>query len=221
MDEYVVPPMTQGQRKTRQRLKELFENEVFKSELADIWAMPNKRRRDKELWKFAYKYRLEFDPGSPLFSVVVGSDPGFDNQRGHELDVCELYDEEDKYLNEQFRRDFDLPPSRKPDERARIMAYPIHMGISIYATKRDVLDFVNKRWEHIRYMLDCFTNDKPGVIRKKIKSERDDLIWENMGLPAKEIAEIVNTKFPEENLTYADVNSILYYLKQRKFSSLA
>lgn len=220
MDDYVVPPMTQGQKKTRQRLKDLFSNELFKNELADIMGMPNKRKRDKALWKFAYKYRLEFEPGSPLFDIVVGSDPKLDRQRGHELDVCELYDEEDLYLNEQFEREFDLPLSRMPDVRARIMAYPIHMGISIYATKRDVLDYINKRWDYIRYMLDCFTNDRPGVTRIKLKARRDEYIWENRELPAKKLAEMVNTKFPEENLIYSDIGSILYYLRQRKFSNL-
>jgi hypothetical protein len=221
MDDYVVPPMTQGQRKTRQRLKELFANLIFQEELADIMAIPNKNKLEKELWKFAYKYRLEYGMGSPLLDLIIDKDSKLDKQRGFELDVCHLYDAEDKYLNDNFPRDFDLPPSRKNDDRSKIMAYPIHIGISMYATKRDVLDFINKRWDHISYMLYCYANEQPTITRKKLKADRDDLIWENRGKPSKEIATIVNDKFPDENVTYANINSILYYLKRRRLSSLA
>mgnify|MGYP001611041549 FL=1 len=220
MDDYVVPPMTQGQKKTRQRLKELFDNEVFKSELADILAMPNKNKKNKQLWKLAYKYRLEYEMGRPLLDIIMGMDPGLDKQIGHELDVCQLYDEEDHYLNEQFPVDFQIPPSKHPGTRAQIKAFPVHIGISIHSTKRDVLDFVNKRWDYIRYMLDCFTNDRPGITRVKPKAKRDDFIWENRDAPSKALADKVNLVFPDENLTYADINSILYYLRQRKFSNL-
>lgn len=45
MDE--KPKQTQGQRKTRERLKELFENENFKSELANIQSMKNTKKEAK------------------------------------------------------------------------------------------------------------------------------------------------------------------------------
>ena len=218
MDE--KPKLTQGQAKTRLRLKELFENENFKSELSNILANPNKKKQNKLLWKLANKYSLEFEPGKPFLDVVMGQNPKLDKQFGHELDVCELYDEEDEYLNENFPVDFDIPPSRNPRRRAQIHAFPIHMGINIYATKRDVLDFVNKRWDYIRYLLDGNITEKPKSPRIKPKAQRDNLIWENRDLPAKEIADKVNQHFPSENLTYADINSILYYLRKRKFSKV-
>lgn len=221
MTDAVPRVRTQGQEKESLRLKRLFtENEIFKSELDEILEMPNKTKQNKALWKLAYKYRLEYEMGSPLLNYIMKKKKILDWDLSNNEDVCMISDEEDHYLNECFRVDFDYPPSRLPMKRAQIKAFPIHIGINIYATKRDVLDFVNKRWDEIRYMLDCFTADRPSVTRKRVKAERDELIWENRGLPARDLADLVNAKFPEENLTYSDINSILYYLKQRKFSSL-
>ena len=145
---------------------------------------------------------------------------GLDEQIGHELDVCDLYDEEDTYLNANFPADFELPPSRNPGRRAQIHAFPIHIGISPHATKRDVLDFVAKRWDYIRYMLDCYL-EKPKIVRRKPKAERDKLIWDNRELPANELAELVNAKYPDENFTYTDINSTLHLLRKRRKSKLA
>ena len=60
--------------------------------------------------------------------------------------------------------------------------------------------------------------EKPKVPRKKPKAKRERLIWKHRDLPASEIADKVNEKFPDEHLTYADINSILYYLRKRKYS---
>lgn len=214
------PKQTQGQTKTRLRLKELFENEVFKGELSNILAIPNKKKQNKLLWKLAEKYSLEYEVGSPLLDLIRGNSPRIlEEQFGHELDVCELYDEVDEYLNENFPLDFDIPPSRKPNKRAQLNAFPIHIGISPLATKRDVLDFISKRWDYIRYMLDTYL-EKPKIIRSKPKSKRDELIWKNRNLSASKIADLIDKEFPEENLTYSDINSILYYLRKRRQTKL-
>ena len=163
------PKITQGQVKTRRRLRELFENEVFKSELSNILSNPNKKKQNKLILKLSGKYRLEYDVGSPLFELITGLGSHLNEQVGHELDVFQLYDEEDEYLNENYPVDFDIPPSKNATRRAQIRAFPVHMGINIFATKRDVLDFVNKRWDYIRYMLDCFIIDRPKEIREKPK----------------------------------------------------
>lgn len=214
------PKLTQGQIKTRARLKELFDNEIFKKELSDILSTKNGRKKNKLLWKLAEKYYLEFEPGSPLFDFVFGLNMGLDEQVGHELDVCQIYDEVDEYLNENFPVDFDFPPSRNQQKRVQLNAFPIHIGISVHATERDVLDFIKKRWDYIKYLLDFNTIEKSKSVRIKPKAQRDNLIWENRDLPAKKIADKINELYPNENLTYADINSILYYLRKRKFSKL-
>ncbi len=209
------PKQTQGQVKTRSRLKELFENEAFIKEWKEIDAIPNEKKKNKKFWKFAQKYSLEFDMGSPLLDTLTGKKPKLDEQIGHELDVCEIYDEVDEYLNENFPMDFDIPPSRKPAKRHQLMLYPIHLGINPKATKRDVLDFIAKRWDYIRYMLDDYESN-PKIIRKKRKQKRDEFIWKNRNMPSEELAELVCKKFPNETLTYADLNSIKSYLRKRK-----
>ena len=216
--EVIKSKITQGQNKTRHRLKELFDNEVFRTEFKAIQSIPNIDKREKKLRKFAEKYLLEYKPGAPFFDLAVAKiEPKFDKFYGVELDVCQLFDEEDEYLNEQFPMDFDYPPSRNPTKRAQIKAFPIHLGISPYATKRDVLDFIAKRWEHIRYMLDDYL-EKPKIIKKKRKYERDAIIWKNRNLSASVIADLINNKYPDENITYADIHKILYYLRRRKLS---
>jgi len=213
------PKLTQGQAKTRLRLKELFENEVFSKEFAKIKTLLNNNKRNKLLRKFAEKYLLEYEPGSPLVDLVMERSPRLNKQIGHELDVCQLYDEVDEYLNENFPLDFNIPPSRHPHKRAQLKAFPIHMGISPYATKRDVLDFISKRWGHIRYMLDAYL-ENPRIIKRKPKTARDKLIWKSQKLSATQIAALVNRRYPDENLTYSDVNSILYYLRKRRQSKI-
>ncbi len=208
------PKQTQGQIKTRNRLKELFENEAFVKELEEIKKIPNEKKRFRKLTKLAVKHSLEWDM-TTLSDLLAGNHPHLDEQIGHELDVCEIYDEVDEYLNENFPMDFDVPPSRKPAKRHQLMLYPIHIGINPKATKRDVLDFISKRWEHLRYMLDDYESN-PKIIRKKRKQKRDEFIWKNRNKPSEELAELVCKKFPDEILTYADINSIKSYLRKRK-----
>jgi len=209
------PKQTQGQIKTRLRLKELFENDTFRRELEAILSIKNGEKRNKKMWKFAEKYSLEYEQGSPLLDLVMGINPKLDEQIGHELDVCQLFDEVDEYLNYNFPIDFDIPPSRSPRRRAQLIAFPIHLGISTKATKRDVLDYVNKRWDYIRYELDGY-EENPKGIRRRRKQERNEFIWKNKDLPAIELANKVNEKFQNESLTYADINTIKSYLKKRR-----
>ena len=208
------PKLTQGQRKTRTRLRDLFENEVFIKELEGINKIASEKKRFRKLTKLAIKHSIEWEM-TDLPILLSGKYPHLDEQIGHELDVCEIYDEVDEYLNEVFPMDFDIPPSRKPAKRHKLYLYPIHIGISPKATKRDVLDFIAKMWEHIRYMLDDYESN-PKIIKKKRKEERDRFIWDNRNLPPKELEDKVGNKYPDENLTYADINTILTYLRKRK-----
>lgn len=150
---------------------------------------------------------------------MLGLNLNLNEQTGHELDVCELYDEVDEYLDENSPMDFNTPPSRDPRRRTQLYAFPIHIGISPQATKRDVLDFVSKRWKSIRNMLDLYL-ENPKIVRSKPKSERNEFIWKNRNLSARKVADLVNKKYPEENLTYSDINSVLYYLRKRRKSKL-
>lgn len=219
-------PKTQGQRKVVKRLKELFNNELFLKEIDEVLEIKNERNFYNKVWKLARKYNLKFESGTPLFDYIYIKKYDKEKElnlesldKNIENDVCIIRDDADGYLNEVFPRDFEIPPGKKQDSRLEINNYPIRVSISPQATKRDLLDFINKRW---KYIADLLSDYDQGIIleRKRKKQERDDLIWKNRNKPRKEIADLINKKFPNENLTYSDVNSIIYYLSFRDVNNL-
>lgn len=211
--------ITQGQRKAKERIKELLENDVFNQEFQKIKSIKNPDSRANKIVKFAEKYFLDYEPGSFMFNLFhFEKFTTKKSLKDYDLDLCKVYDLVDEYLNPDFPADFKYPPSSSPSRSAQIRAFPIHIGINPFATKRDVMDFISKRWDYIRYMLDYHV-EKPKIIKIKKKSERDSLIWNHRKEPASEIAKEVNKKFPDENMTYSDIHKILYYLRKRKQSS--
>jgi hypothetical protein len=211
------PKPTQGQAKSIQRFKELFENEVFNHELEKILASQNKSKR---LFKFAQKYGLDMEFGSPFLDYVSEKKlPKETEISFYDSDVCMVIDEVDELLYPEEGH-----PKYKalPDKKLEINLYPIHICISPRATKRDVLDFISKRWFYIRDMLDTYLDfdEKPKIVRSKPKAERDQFIWENQNLSASKVADLLNKKYPDETLTYSDVNAILYYLRKRRKSKI-
>lgn len=203
---------TQGHRKMVQHYKDLFNNQVFLSELEKIKNIKNPKKRNKAYWKLAYKYDIDYDSGSPLMAHLFNLDKYLDGSQ--ELDICRIYDMPDEFLNPLFPVDFDIPPSKHPQKRKDFTAYPIHLGISPKASKRDVLDFIQNRWDDIHYYLEMYGAQALRV-RKRTKNERDMYIWQNKDKPSQQIEDLVNQKYPDENITYSDINKILHRLKKR------
>ncbi len=187
-------------------------------EVEKIKRIKNWERQKRAIISLAREHYLLYEPGEPLFSLFSDfwkfDNKWFDTDDDY-LDVCRVYDEVDEFLNPAFPLDYEVPISKRPFRKLWLYAYPIHIGINPRATKRDVLDYINKRWDYIRGVLDYY-EENPKGIRKRRKQERDDFIWLNKDSPAKDLAEKVNEKFPDEVLTYSDINSILYYLRKRK-----
>jgi hypothetical protein len=130
------------------------------------------------------------------------------------LDVCQLVDEPDEVLNDPEHEYWAARPRPLPDHKLNMMLYPIHICISPLATKRDVLDYVAKRWGEIRDLLNLYSEGEP-VIRRRRKEARDQFILDHWEVPSKELADMVCQEFPGELLTYADINAIKQYLKKR------
>ena len=211
----VKEKITQGQLKTNQRLSELFQRKSFLAKIHKIKNIADKKKQFRYIFALARNYSLQFEPGEPLFEYVVSNMKKISFKPNHYMDICQIYDEVDEYLNLNFPNDYSIPPSKKPAKKLELYAYPIHLGISQKATKRDVLDYIHKRWHYIRYMLDAY-EENPKGIRKKRKLYRDEFIWKYKHLPAKQIADKVQKNFPGELLTYHDINHILFYLHKRK-----
>ena len=131
------------------------------------------------------------------------------------MDVCRIADEVDEILNDLEHDNFSTRPRPNSDYRLSMMLFPVHVCISPLASKRDVIDYVAKKWGEIRDLLDIYW-EKPPAIRKRRKAARDRFIWEHREVPSKKLADMVWEEFPDDQpLTYADVNTIKHKLRQR------
>jgi len=202
---------TQGHRKALQRVEDLWQNEEFRAELATIQAIPDWRKRSKRLFKFAEENNLELFVGSPLMGLLLNEKRFLEDPT---VDVCQIVDRVDEMFGFFNYEDYETPPKPLPDRKLSIMLHPINICISPMASKRDVLDFVTKRWGEIRDLLDMYSVGEPAV-RKRRKAARDQFILEHWEVPSKELADMVCEEFPGELLTYADINAIRQYLKKR------
>ncbi len=205
---------TQGQKKIRQYLKDLFENSEFKKDVGKVKGIKNQKKRVDAFWKLVEDYSVTTSFQDYVVDALSDRKPNFEEDPY--LDMCFVTDEADEYLNEVFEYDYNTPVSQRKDKSNEILAFPVHIGINPMATKRDVLDFINKRWEHIRDLLNEY-DDEPIRIRTRPKEKRDELIWKHRDLPTKKILELLEKKYPEENLTYSDIHKILFNLKKRRY----
>jgi hypothetical protein len=89
--------------------------------------------------------------------------------------------------------------------------YPIKINIHEFASKRDVLDFIEKRWDHISPHL-----KEKRIKGRKLPREVLDFIWKNRNKKSKEISGLVSEKFPNIHLVYFEVNKILSDEQKRR-----
>lgn len=106
----------------------------------------------------------------------------------------------------------------KPHRQLNLLSYPAAVLIHKKASKRDVLDFIEKRWPWIKQWLDDKTlKYKP----RKISQEVLDFIWERRGLPAKKIKEKLDESFPHNGLVYFEISKIISLEKRRRLETLS
>lgn len=89
--------------------------------------------------------------------------------------------------------------------------YPLNLKIHRFASKRDVLDFVETHWDQL----------KPYLFEKRIKQRKlpreiVDFIWKHRDKKAKGIIPILKEKHPKANLAYFEINKILSEEKKRR-----
>jgi hypothetical protein len=104
------------------------------------------------------------------------------------------------------------------ERQSHIRAYPVSIDIHKYATKRDVLDYIEKRWSFIEDYLGTYTSEKVRFRKRKMDREIVDYIWENRKVKSKNILELINKKYPDNklNLGYEDVLKIISNEKFRR-----
>lgn len=128
-------------------------------------------------------------------------------------DMCSVNDDFDYFLN-------DVYPAHPPitlniRKQCDLRAYPISIGIHKYASKRDVLDFVNKRWDVIKEKIENYTDEKKRFRKRKLDQKIVDFIYDNKNIPAKELADQVSEKFGKDFIYY-EISKIISLERYRR-----
>ena len=92
------------------------------------------------------------------------------------------------------------------------VVFPVTLSIHKYASKRDVLDFIEKNWtEEINPYL-----EKKIIKSRKLPRKVVDYIWSLRALKSSEIADSLRDKYPDHSLAYPDINQVLSEEKKRR-----
>lgn len=179
--------ITQGQRKQVKKFKELEVNDEFKTEIQNFLKKftPGKKYSVEEyiadLLKIAEKYSLDV-ASLPIYIVSNSADV----YRTENFDVCTIVN--------------DYEDTKDASENRYLQTlYPVRIGISPIASKRDVKDFLDKRWHKIRDELNKFGKMKRFRTRKN--ETRDNFIWENREVEIYKLISLVNEKLSRSRTT--------------------
>lgn len=186
------------------------------------------RKRSKKLFrgkgfvqeeKIAYNYALDLemqwfamalmDKTNPYPELALSGDP---------VDMCCLVDA----CEEQLR------PFNKGDEiiylnakrHLRLAAYPIAVCINQRASKRDVLDYIEKRWDWVEGMRSGYKEKTLKIRKRKYSQEMIDYLWENRMIPPKKIKEHLDKKFPKNGLVYYEISKIIHLEVERRHKDI-
>lgn len=164
----------------------------------------------KELKSLCKKYSISyFDWGGVIFHYLFCNIVKKMDEDHNCYNMCLIAN-----LAEEARE-----PFGKDVQDSDNIAHPIAIRISPYASKRDILDFVNKMYPEIKdYQEECVSSDKSIWYRRKGNArvrERNKFIYENKELPRKVIRKMVEEKFGE-TLDYEYVAKIISDEKKRR-----
>jgi len=98
--------------------------------------------------------------------------------------------------------------------------YPIVLGISPFASERDILDYIKHTYSQvIKPLQEKYKNQtlKIGAVKKKKPKiqERNEFIYMNKELPRREIMSLVNDKFGEV-LDYGHIGKIISLMEKKR-----
>lgn len=95
--------------------------------------------------------------------------------------------------------------------------FPILLKISPYASKREILEFINKNFTEIKKLQKPYVNKdiRLGRIQKKKNQERDDFIYNHKHLSLKKILKLISERF-DEVLDEGHIGKIISIEKNRR-----
>lgn len=109
----------------------------------------------------------------------------------------------------------------KPHEQIHLRVYPAGISIHRKATKRDVLDFIEKRWSWIEPLL-RLADEKILIARQRKHSrEISDFLWKNRTIKPKQLKKLLDVSFPSNGLAYYEINKIIYEERRRRIGKIA
>lgn len=194
------------------KLSEKYE-EIYRMEGGKIAKLP-KSKINKLLEELVEEYGIDPDLIRDL-SVSLILERG--ENIGDTFDMCMIEDRYDEYFNEEYSY---VPIVFDTDKQNRIKVYPVSIDIHRFATKRDVLDFIEKRWDFIEDYLSDYRNKKVRIRRRKISRDLSDFIWENRDLNVHQIKKVLAEKFPQNGLAYYEINKIISLEKKRRLMKI-
>lgn len=179
--------------------------------------MYDKRARKAE--QIANEYSFD----NALLNVAIGIKDGNDfylNYYEDEIDMCTIHNLEDEELSPYNKGDNFI--YLRPDRQRHFIAYPVAVDIHTKASKRDVLDFIEKRWPLIESQIrpDGSTPLKL-KLNKKRKFDRalTDFIWTNRHYTTPWIKELLDKKFLDNSLVYYEISDIIKNEERKRLRS--
>ncbi len=103
--------------------------------------------------------------------------------------------------------------------KLQLLAYPVAIGIHPRASKRDVLDYIEKRWPWIEANFGLRDGVEAGALKiKKRKHSQKllDFLWENRQSPPKTLKKRLDEEFPGNGLVYFEITRLLRYERQKR-----
>ncbi len=211
---------TTGHKKLVNYIKEILKEEPFKESILKIRKKynidVNKNKEEKSLsfpngieeeaLELLNKYHLEFECLNFIVLYIL-RDEFSENDIGNMLFTEDIIDTKESlisghnpYTEEQF---------------------PVVIRISPYASKRDILNYVEKLY---RFSIEPFqkANQKKTTLgkvknKKTIIEKRNDFIYENRKLPRKEIMRLIGDKFGSNNIIdYGYIGKIISLEKRKR-----
>lgn len=200
----VVTKSTQASKRYGQLIKDLINNPNFVKRFNQIKTEPLKKRPIMFL-KLLKKYDLfSVEIAGYLTAMSTESNPDLKILELTTIDKCIFLDKEN-YANENplniYHKDL-------------IDKYPIEIRISPNASQRDILDFIRSKWNMINSTQNEYLHPKKRL-RLRTKEDRDKFIWKLRNEPKSIILDEIDKKYPEEELSYENIYSIINIQKKR------
>ncbi len=129
-------------------------------------------------------------------------------------DMCRIHSDLDDQIS-NFNRGDDWIKLH-PRKQIEMVAYPISIAIHRNASKRDVLDFIEKSWWIINKPMKESEDKTYRARKRKYDQKMLDFIWQNHSLSSVKLKEKLNKEFPKNDLAYYEMSKLIQLEKQKR-----